>query len=366
MRNDEYRVTKLKRPLGFVIRHWSFVVSQSFAVFLLMLSPSHAQLTFEPSWEMPDYGEVRTQVLDWLEQSQVDDNIRLEAQSFWPSTDLRNSDGTALLDTLADTFALLNAQARALIDACNAQHLGPFPPDAAWLDDQALPDLLRQNLRLYYARWLAQHELYDEVLTALDGISPAEVVDPAGLLFYRLIAHHQLVHPDESLAALVQLLEHEDALPRRYQQLALLVKRDLGGLKDESLDHIARQMNDVRRRLEIGRAGKQVQMVEDEVLSSLDQLIKKLEDQQKQQQSSSGASAQSSKPMEDSRLPSMQAPMKVDQRDIGSQSGWGDLPPKEREKALQEMGREFPAHYRALIEQYFRELADESGSSPPN
>ncbi|MCA9233497.1 MAG: hypothetical protein KDA57_22855, partial [Planctomycetales bacterium] len=197
----------------------------------------------------------------------------------------------------------------------------------------------------------------------LDGIAPSDVIDPAGLLFYRMVAHHQLVQPDESRAALVQLLEREDALPRRFLQVAELVKRDLGGLKDESLDHIARRMNDVRRRLEIGRAGKQVQIVEDGVLQSLDQLIEKLEDQQQQQSNSAGGSAQSAKPMQDSSLPAMKAPMKVDQRDIGSQSGWGDLPPKEREKALQEMGREFPAHYRALIEQYFRELADESSPS---
>ncbi|NOY29831.1 MAG: hypothetical protein GXP28_06535 [Planctomycetes bacterium] len=334
-------------------------------LFGLMLSPCHAQLTFEPSWQLPDYREVRTEILGWLEQAQVDDEARVVAQSLWPLAKLRDSDAGGLLDCVAETFAISNGQARVLVDACNAPHVGPLPPDADWLNDQALPDLLRKNLRLYYARWLAQHELYDEVLESLDGITPAEVVDPAGLLFYRLIAHQQLVQPDESRAALVQLLEHEDALPRRYQQLAQLVKRDLGGLKDESLDHIARQMNDVRRRLEIGRAGKQVQLVEEGVLDSLDQMIKKLEDQQKQQQSSSGGSAQSSKPMEDSQLPAgMQAPMKVDQRDIGSQSGWGDLPPKEREKALQEIGREFPAHYRALIEQYFRELADESSSIP--
>jgi len=341
-----------------------------FVILVLMFGsisvPSYAQLTFEPSWELPDYGKVRTQILGWLEQSQVDESDRDAAQSLWPAAELHKPDAAALLDRVADTFAIVNAQARALVDACNAQHVGPLPPDAAWLDDQSLPDLFRQNLRLYYARWLAQHELYDEVISSLDGITVTEVVDPASLLFYRLIAHQQLVHPDESLAALVQLLEHEDSLPRRYQQIAQLVKRDLGSLKDESLDHIARRMNDVRRRLEIGRAGKQVQMVEDEVLSSLDDLIKKLEDQQKQQQASGGGSAQSSKPMEDSRLPSMQAPMKVDQRDIGSQSGWGDLPPKEREKALQEIGREFPAHYRALIEQYFRELADESSSAPSN
>ena len=91
-------------------------------------------------------------------------------------------------------------------------------------------------------------------------------------------------------------------------------------------------------------------------------MIEKLE-QQQQQQSSSSVGAQGQQPMPDSRLPSMHAPMQVDQRDIGSQSDWGDLPPKEREQALQQIGREFPAHYRELIEQYFRELADDTNNT---
>jgi hypothetical protein len=53
----------------------------------------------------------------------------------------------------------------------------------------------------------------------------------------------------------------------------------------------------------------------------------------------------------------------VDHRHVGDKSGWGDLPPKQREQALQEIGKDFPAHYRDVIEQYFRRLASE-GSKP--
>ena len=92
------------------------------------------------------------------------------------------------------------------------------------------------------------------MLLALEDLSTEDVVDPAGLLFYRLVAHQQLVQPEKSRAALVKLMEQEASLPQRYLQVAQLVQRDLAGLKDESLDHIARRMNDVRRRLEFGRA----------------------------------------------------------------------------------------------------------------
>jgi hypothetical protein len=326
---------------------------------------ARGELSFEPSWDLPEYAQVRQQVFQWIRDSDLNRAERKAARELWPAANLGETEGGLLLDRAAQTFAEVDDRARKLVDACNAGFSGPLPPDADWLRLDGVPEFVRDNLSLYYARWLAQRGLYDEVLEAIDGLQPADVIDPAGLLFYRTVAHQQLVHPEQSRAALVQLLEHEDALPRRYQQVAQLLSRDLAGLKDESLDHIARRMNDVRRRLDFGRAGDQVQLVEQGVIDSLDKLIKKIEEQQQQQQcSGSISSQQSGRPMEDSRLPSMRAPMQVEQRDVGHKSGWGDLPPKEREEALQQIGREFPAHYRELIEQYFRELADESNSSP--
>jgi acyl-CoA reductase-like NAD-dependent aldehyde dehydrogenase len=38
---------------------------------------------------------------------------------------------------------------------------------------------------------------------------------------------------------------------------------------------------------------------------------------------------------------------------------WGRMPPKEREKILQSLQRNFPARYRQLIEQYYTELGKE-------
>ncbi len=52
-------------------------------------------------------------------------------------------------------------------------------------------------------------------------------------------------------------------------------------------------------------------------------------------------------------------PGEVDRKNIGGSSGWGSLPPKEREEALQQIGRDFPSHYRDVIEEYFRRRAGE-------
>jgi hypothetical protein len=72
-----------------------------------------------------------------------------------------------------------------------------------------------------------------------------------------------------------------------------------------------------------------------------------------------GGSLRPTMPAPDSRILGGKGEGKVDSKPLGNQSGWGDLPPKERQEALQQIGKEYPAHYRDLIEQYFRKLATE-------
>jgi hypothetical protein len=333
-----------------------------------------AELVFTPSWQTPTYAEVRKEVLAWLDarvsgsapDSAFDPARVRQVREIWPATPLRKPSPGQLVQWLAESFALIDSHAQQLVDFCNGVGAGPPLPDTRLLIDTSLPPIGQYNLRLYYAQWLAQQSYYDEVLTELEGITPQQVADPAALFFCRMVAYHQLVQPEESRVALARLLEQEDTLPSRYLQLARLIQRDLASLEDESLDHIARRMNDVRRRLGLGYAGDQVQMVEQRVLQSLDKLIKKIESQQQAAAAaaSSGGSAQSARPMEDSRPAGLKAPGRVDPRDIGHQTGWGDLPPKQRQQALQQIGREFPAYYREMIEQYFRELADEDEQNP--
>jgi hypothetical protein len=240
-------------------------------------------------------------------------------------------------------------------------------PQFAWLQDPAAPPLVRNNLRLYYARWLAQHTLYDESLAQIRDLKPTDVLDPAALLFYQAVGFHRLLDKEAFLAAAGKLLENKASLPRRYQVVGQLMEADLKPLKTDSLDEVSRLMDDIERRLGLGRAGKKVRQQEDDVVAKLDKMIEELEKQLQQQQQQAGSSGgkQPSNPMQDSMPGGGNGPGEVDPKRTGAKSGWGNLPPKERQEALQQIGKGLPAHYREVIEEYFRRLAKEGGDLVP-
>ena len=65
--------------------------------------------------------------------------------------------------------------------------------NVAALRQEETDPFVRHNLRLYYGRWLAQHDLYDEALAQLEGLQPADVIDPGSLLFYQSVGYHRLL-----------------------------------------------------------------------------------------------------------------------------------------------------------------------------
>ncbi len=310
-------------------------------------------------WKAPAAEQIKTDVFAWLEKQKPGEDVIKQAADLWAGLPEEPTE-SELLEHLAVVLALGDERAAELVGLCAQPKDQLRLPDFAWLDAEDTPPLMAANLRLLYARWMVHEGLYDEAVGQLADLMPADVAAPATLLFYQSVVHHTLLDKDAGLKAIAQLIAGERQSPRRYVVMARLMQQDLEDLEDESLDHIARRMGDIRRRLDLGRAGKKVQKVERGVIESLDKLIEKLE-QQQQQQSGGGTSdnIQSSRPAPDSQLIGGKGRGDVERRRIGAESGWGDLPPREREAALQQIGREFPSHYRDVVEQYFRRLASE-------
>ncbi|MDY0169665.1 MAG: hypothetical protein RBS80_24190 [Thermoguttaceae bacterium] len=307
-------------------------------------------------WQSPKAVDVQARALEWLSERSTDEAIQARFAEIW--ADGQPAVETALLEKLARTFALLKPQAAELVALCAAPRVQLVAPSQPWLMDSEVPPFEANNLRLLFGRWLVHEGMHDEALEQIGNLNPEDVVAPASLLFYQGVAYHNLLEKEKGLAVLDRLLDGAENSPRRYVSVARLMREDLGGVKPDTLDHIARRMRDIHRRLDLGRAGEKVRGIEDGVIESLDKLIKELEDQQQAAAGGAGAGgSQSSSPAPDSRILGGKGPGDVDRKNIGSDSGWGSLPPKEREEALQQIGRDFPSHYRDVIEEYFRRKA---------
>jgi hypothetical protein len=303
--------------------------------------------------------EVRDRVLAYLTERQASPEVNTAAAEIWAA----DKNPSTALDRLVVTMALVDPRAKALVELCGRPREARALAAQDWLTADDTPAWVRNNLRLFYGRWLSQQQLYDESLEQLAGLEPSDVVDPAALLFFQSVAHHRLLHKTDGLRTIDRLLSQVVEGPSRYTTVAGLMREDLKSLEDDSLDHIARRMEDIRRRLDLGRAGEKVRKEEDGVIASLDKLIEEMEkqqqQQQQQQQKNSGGAAPPSQAMPDSRIAGAKGPGEVDKKKLGNTAGWGDLPAKQREEALQQIGKDFPSHYRDVIEQYFKKLATE-------
>jgi len=310
------------------------------------------------SWKQPTAAEVKTQIDEWLATKQVDELTKEKVEAMW-SQDAAETFGTDVLDRLVTTISLVDDSTKDVAKLCRSDER-PLPlPKFDQLEDANTPPLVRNNLRLQYARWLAQQDLYDESLAKIADLKPEDVVDPASLLFYQSVAHHRLLDKKKCLPAVAKLMENKDAIPRRYLTVAMLMESDLKPLKTDSLDEVSRLMDDIERRLGFARAGTRVRKEEDDVIAKLDKMIEEMEEQQKKQQQASGSAGgmNPSQPMPDSMPGGGSGPGDVEQKRIGSRSDWGNLPPKQRQEALQQIAKGLPAHYREVIEEYFRKLA---------
>jgi len=316
-----------------------------------------SELTERATWQAPTTDAVAKQVDEYLKTQQLDDARKARIVTIWPA-DAGEIAPAESLEKVAATVATVDDQAAQVFAICVAPWGSVRVPEFGFLADEDYPEFAANNLRLFFGRWLAQQQFYDEAQAQLKGLKPEDVVDPATLLFYQSLTYHWLLNKEQCLPTVSKLLENKETIPTRYATVAELMAADLQPLKTDSLDEIARLMNDIGRRLDLGRAGKTVRKQEEDVIAKLDKLIEELEkQQQQQQQSGSGGSQQSSQPMPDSMPGGGSGPGNVDPKKIGTKSGWGNLPPRERQQTLQELGEDFPSHYREVIEEYFRKLA---------
>ncbi len=318
-------------------------------------------------YSTPSVEELRTAVDDWLAFKGLSQSPAVDAvEPFWHFENKPNSE--ELFDALMQTFYLADEDVRKLVDQCRDLRYHPevLQLAAPTSERSASEPLLGNNVKYFLARHLSMLSAYNEAVELFQQIDTNYVVDPAGCLFYRSVCEHHLLLREDGTESLDALLNRTESVPIRYEMLGELMLQDLRGVKEKSLGEAARQMRDVQRRLNMNRTDEDVQIVENKIVETLDDLIKQLEDQQQQQQQSGGGSGSNGagQGAKDSYLGGIKGEGLTDKKDIGHKDNWGDLPPKAREAAKNMLDRQFPAHYRQAVEEYLKKLADRPAPKP--
>jgi len=224
----------------------------------------------------PSAIDTRVKVQHWVAAQGVTDKGVLERIGKAWAFDKQPMSGSRVLNMVVGTFSSVDAKTKSFIESCKLE-VGTPVPDAKILEGKDA--FYTANMQLFYGRFLAQKQMYDEALELLAALETKTVVDPAGLLYFKAVCEHQLLKKTEGLATIRTLLENTTRVPLRYKTTAELMQHDLQALKKDSLTEISRKMKDVERRLELGRGGQRVQKEEDEIVASLDAIIEKLEQQ---------------------------------------------------------------------------------------
>lgn len=334
--------------------------------------------------------QAKTKLAAWLKEVNKADAANLQKlDAIW-------KDNTrSMLDRVADSFALGDPLAAQLIEeARNPAAPAPIVLPDVFKNDKR-PVFYRANVGLIYARSLINRRVYEEALETLKLFNADQVIDPAAFLFHRAVCEHALQRKPEATKSITRLLEEGSAIsPERYKTVATLMLLDMHTWKDKSLDDIARKMNNIERRLDIARGGPETQRQQREVLNRLDEIIKKIENQNKNKKKGDGPPKDGkpgdgppgdgqgdecpdggSKPGQGSGPPKGTNPSQSPAQDSANAGGnstgdvdqakfkklvadWGRLPPAEQRRALQELVQAMPPRHREAIVNYFQRLND--------
>ncbi len=125
-----------------------------------------------PSWKSPTAGEVRSQLVAWLDEAKPADAVRRQVLSLWPESETaadasKQPSSAQLLERVVTSLSLVDPQSKQLADLCTKPHDAFKTPQFAWLADSKTPTFVQNNMRLCFGKWLAQEQRYDEALAQL-------------------------------------------------------------------------------------------------------------------------------------------------------------------------------------------------------
>lgn len=305
-----------------------------------------------------DRSELKTRTIAGLKTSKIEHEAHAhEIDVVWRSP-------ISATEAVALSLSVCHEPTKQLLHTVNlldGTTTGPVPP--ILLDDSIDP-FLRSNLGLWTAQILIRHQMLDEAMAVLDVVRSQEVADPASYHFHVALCAYRLSNVLRAIQSL-DALSGLSNVPRRYLAVARQIKDALQNSEPGSLESIARDMKDIGRRLDLGRSDQRIQEMEADVVKRLDVLIDDLERRKQVEQEQTSNTMKPTNPNQDDQAATVMGKGEVAPHRSNDRRSWGNLPAKERERALQEIGRDLPGPYRGAVQQYFRRLANTPRISSP-
>ena len=306
----------------------------------------------------PTAEQVKARFSQWLKERSKDADQKDVA---WQS-------GKSTSQNLFEAFSSTHKDVKALADSMQSRETGEVLKGIQSLLKKEAGPFLATNVGFEAARYLTRVQHYDEASGVYADLEVDESVDPAAFLFFRAISEFGLLHKDDAIDTLTRIVQDIEGGPERYKAVAEILLLDLQYLDEDGLEHLARSMDDVKRRLSLDRVGEKVKEEQKEIIARLDKMIDKIENQSGGGGGGGGGSGSKpgpggqGAPAADSSVLRGKGAGRVDNKSLKGASAWGNLPEKERARMLQALGRDFPDHYKNAIQEYFRKLAAEENA----
>ena len=141
------------------------------------------------------------------------------------------------------------------------------------------------------------------------------------------------------------------------------MKDATGGREEDPLRFIAKDMGTIVTDLDQLKTDRPVQAKEERCVAELDVLIKKLE---KACKGGGAGSLNPTRPMADSVIAGGPGGIRDLHDPKAGEKQWGNLPAKQREQILQSKTDGFPPGYEAILQSYYRRLAQEQVNDEKN
>lgn len=304
--------------------------------------------------------DARTELLTWMAQAGAESAAVDEVTRAWADDEaLDRLIGEELLDQLIWSFAQIDRATRQLLEQSHGADL----PQELVYDGIRNEPFYRHQVTYFRARWLVQHRYYDEALPLLEELDPDEVVDPAGLLFYRAVSQAELFKRSDALDSLTLLLNNTLNVPTRFEILAEMLQQQLAAQQEDGMEQVSRLMKDVERRLDLGRSGGDTQSQEKAVIAALDKLLEDMEQQNQQQKGGGAGSGQQqnqggAQAANESRIKGAPADGEADRKELTEKGNWGMLDQQAEAKTRELIRQKFPSNFLDQIGLYTRKLAE--------